>query len=205
MNDVSDTKYVKVFIGRFQPFHNGHLKVLRAAIDTADHVVLVIGSAANLSTPKNPWGYEERRTMIAGALRPAERAKVTITGALDMGNDQAWVKQVKGLVQKIALERLGKGKKVYTLIGCHKGADTYYLKLYKGWRRDLIPQNEAMNATDVRRLYFARPDWFRHYKDLVPTWADLVPGSSYAFMTLWAAAYSDLYQTLSSASKETKP
>jgi hypothetical protein len=48
MNDVSDTKYVKVFIGRFQPFHLGHLKVLRAAIDTADHVVVIIGSA---STP----------------------------------------------------------------------------------------------------------------------------------------------------------
>jgi bifunctional NMN adenylyltransferase/nudix hydrolase len=192
------TKYVKVFIGRFQPFHLGHLKVLRAAIDTSDHVVVVIGSASNIRTPKNPWGYNERVTMIAGALTPAERKKVSITGVCDHpGEDDKWVKDVKTQVQAIAKRQLGTGpRRIYTLIGCHKGAETYYLKLYKGWNLDLISQNEAMNATDVRKLYFDRENWYRHYTDPAPAWADLVPGSSYAYMDLWSVAYHDLYTAL---------
>lgn len=119
-------KIVKVFIGRFQPFHNGHLKVLRAAIDTSDLVVVVIGSSGAVSTPKNPWGFEERRIMITGALTQKERDKIEIIGAHDMpGDDRGWVKGVKYSVRKIADVVLGRGRKTYTLVGCHKGADTY--------------------------------------------------------------------------------
>jgi bifunctional NMN adenylyltransferase/nudix hydrolase len=182
MNDITDTKYVKVFIGRFQPFHLGHLKVLRAAIDTADHVVVVIGSATPPRALKNPFSFLERRTMVLGALTPAEREKVSVKPAFDMpGKDSEWVAAVKKTVSTEAKAILGRKKLSITLIGCHKGSDTYYLKLYKGWNRDLIPQNEAMNATDVRRLYFNLDP-----RAPVPAaWTKMVPGSSFTFMTMF--------------------
>lgn len=186
MNDSTDTKYVKVFIGRFQPFHNGHLKCLRAAIDTADHVVLVIGSAATpVRTLKNPWTYTERWIMILGALTVKEREKVSIIPMFDLpGQDREWVKAVKTAVNQAVCLKLGAGLKLaFTLIGCHKGADTYYLKLYRGWGRDLIPKNEAMNATDVRRLYF---DGFSQGRGVgLPGWSAMVPGSTFSFLMLW--------------------
>lgn len=190
-------KLVKVFLGRFQPLHNGHLKALRAAIDTSSHVVIVIGSAAGPSTPKNPWSWEERKTMIAGALNPAERAKVTITAQVDMpGEDSKWVKAVKHQVRAIAARVLGPGTKRYTLVGCHKGADTYYLSLYRGWNRDLLPQSEALNATDIRRAFFNRETWYQNIHSLVPVWADFVPGSSFAYMM---SMNPELYTTLAQA------
>jgi bifunctional NMN adenylyltransferase/nudix hydrolase len=38
-----------VFIGRFEPLHNGHLAVLRHALVLADKVIVLIGSAARVS------------------------------------------------------------------------------------------------------------------------------------------------------------
>jgi bifunctional NMN adenylyltransferase/nudix hydrolase len=174
-------KYVKVFIGRFQPFHNGHLKCLRAAIDTSDLVVVIVGSASNTHEPtlKNPWDHFQRKAMIRFALKPAELAKVHLTDMPDFpGNDQAWVKAVKKEVKAAAALNFGIKEKLHvTLVGCHKGADTYYLKLYRGWSTDLMPQSEAMNATDVRAAYFRNEaDW---------SWSQNIPGSSAAFLYAW--------------------
>jgi bifunctional NMN adenylyltransferase/nudix hydrolase len=174
-------KYVKVLIGRFQPFHNGHLKVLHAAIDTADLVVVVIGSADALRSGKNPFDVVERYDMINLSLRPAERPKVRIVSQNDKpGSDSDWVKEVKAKVRKVALQNFGKDSKFrFTLVGCHKDASTYYLKLYRGWGLDLIPQSESMNATDVRREYFS-PLRFDEY--MVPRFAKNLPPASAAYM-----------------------
>jgi bifunctional NMN adenylyltransferase/nudix hydrolase len=178
------TKYVKVMIGRFQPFHHGHLKCLRAAIDTADHVVVVIGSANNASrTLKNPWSFHERQAMVAGALTPAEREKVSIVSQRDLpGEDQEWVKQVKDKVSIEAEFALRRGEFHYTLVGCHKGADTYYLALYKDWNLDLMPVSEALNATDIRNIYFSRRQ-FTDYSGLIAEWGEHLPGSSYGYLS----------------------
>lgn len=188
------TKYVKVFIGRFQPFHNGHLKTLHAAIDTADLVVVVIGSAQHQArTFKNPFSFKEREAMVLGALSPAERYKVRIIRAIDMpGHDARWIKQVKGNVQTCAFETLGDNRQTkfkYTLVGCHKGADTYYLQLYKGWGVDLTPISEALNATDIRDMFFDYPKdeedvFLRKFGEpRGPVWMDLVPPATYGFLT----------------------
>jgi bifunctional NMN adenylyltransferase/nudix hydrolase len=175
------TKYIKTFIGRFQPFHNGHLKVLRAAIDTADLVVVVIGSANQPRTPKNPWSWVERKKLIEFSLKPAELAKVAIVHQDDLpGSDKQWVQAVKTSVRAEAKKRFGYAKYHITLVGCHKDSSTYYLKLYRGWHLDLIPASEAMNATDVRANFFDMK-WFH---DERPTFAKNVPPATAAF--LWA-------------------
>ena len=53
-----------VFIGRFQPFHNGHLEVIRTALSKAKKVLVLVGSSNQPRTPKNPFTFEERRNMI---------------------------------------------------------------------------------------------------------------------------------------------
>ena len=36
---------VGLYIGRFQPFHNGHLSVVREALKHCNNLIIVVGSA----------------------------------------------------------------------------------------------------------------------------------------------------------------
>ena len=65
-----------VYIGRFQPFHLGHLALLQRALSLAPRCVVVLGSAHQARTPKNPWTWQERAEMIRLALSAADRDRV---------------------------------------------------------------------------------------------------------------------------------
>lgn len=184
------TKYIKVFIGRFQPFHNGHLKCLRAAIDTSDLVFVVLGSSrarhSYLRTLTNPWNNEERQNMIEWALNPKERKKVIVIDQPDMpGGDNQWMQCIKDQVQEIANDSFKDCKFVYTLIGCDKGKDTYYLKLFKDWNRDLMPKKEVLNGRDIRKAYF-------NYLNT----SDKVPPTTEVFLRMWAEYNQDFFNFL---------
>lgn len=60
-----------VYIGRFQPFHNGHLDVLHQIIDKMDkehdRITLVLGSTGSCS-PRNPLDSSTRYEMIQNIL-----------------------------------------------------------------------------------------------------------------------------------------
>jgi nicotinamide-nucleotide adenylyltransferase len=66
-----------VFVGRFQPFHLGHLIVAKDILEEVDELIVVIGSAQYSHTIENPFTSGERMMMIREALReaqvPAER------------------------------------------------------------------------------------------------------------------------------------
>lgn len=51
---------VAVLIGRFQPFHRGHVVLLQRALVSAPTVVLVLGSSFQARNAKNPFTWEER-------------------------------------------------------------------------------------------------------------------------------------------------
>ena len=57
-----------VFIGRFEPFHNGHRYVLERALAQARKVIVIVGSAGRPRTTKNPWNAEERAVMIRHSI-----------------------------------------------------------------------------------------------------------------------------------------
>ena len=57
-----------LLIGRFQPFHNGHVELVRYAINKYEEVVIVIGSAYESYTSCNPFTAGERYLMIREAM-----------------------------------------------------------------------------------------------------------------------------------------
>ena len=57
-----------LFIGRFQPFHNGHLKAIENILEVCEKVIIVIGSAQEKNTPKNPFSSTQRVEMIKAVL-----------------------------------------------------------------------------------------------------------------------------------------
>jgi len=91
-----------VFVGRFQPFHLGHLKVSKGILEEVDELIVVIGSAQYSHTIENPFTSGERMTMIRRALReekvPDERH--WIVPVPDIHRHMMWVAEVVGYTPK---------------------------------------------------------------------------------------------------------
>jgi nicotinamide-nucleotide adenylyltransferase len=59
-----------LYIGRFQPFHNGHLDAIRQIFDAGKtrFLIIAIGNAQTSHTPENPFTAGERFEMIYESL-----------------------------------------------------------------------------------------------------------------------------------------
>ena len=93
---------VGLYIGRFQPFHKGHLSVVREALEHCDRLVIAIGSAQESRTKKNPWTFEERRKFIWRSLwNLNERVVfVRIDDRKEYSDDASWGKYVLDCVEE---------------------------------------------------------------------------------------------------------
>jgi len=85
-----------LFIGRFQPFHLGHLSVIKKAISENDRLFIGIGSTEQNFRPANPFTAGERFQMIEAALDEAkiERTKYAIIPIRNINNYALWPRHV---------------------------------------------------------------------------------------------------------------
>ena len=60
-----------LYVGRFQPFHLGHLEAVKYILTQVDDLVIVVGSAQHSHTMEDPFTAGERITMIRLALKEA--------------------------------------------------------------------------------------------------------------------------------------
>ena len=141
-----------VFIGRFQPFHNGHRAIVDAAIKQAREVIIVVGSSFASRNIRNPFTFEERRQMIKSVF-PDNNVKVVPVSDYPY-DDNKWVRAVQNVVHgALAWSadpiRIG-------LIGHEKDGSSYYLKIFKplGWGNVSVPNVDGINATDIRNALF---------------------------------------------------
>lgn len=96
--DEKTTKTTALFIGRFQPFHQGHAAVLKRLVKRYSLVKIGIGSAQYSSTMANPLSLQERRTMINILLKKEKISNVKIYGIPDVHNNKKWVEHVSRIV-----------------------------------------------------------------------------------------------------------
>ncbi len=161
---MQDYDYL-VFIGRFQPFHKGHQRVVDHALSKSKKLIILLGSANVARNARNPWTYEERYEMIR-RLYPIEvqESRIILAPQNDQTyNDAAWVEQaqvaVKTIVNSIPGNKPGVTLHGYNdlkigLIGCNKDASSYYLKLFPTWDSLGVPYLDPIDSTDIRNLYF---------------------------------------------------
>jgi bifunctional NMN adenylyltransferase/nudix hydrolase len=141
------------YIGRFQPFHLGHLMVIREALKQSERLVILIGSANQPRTPKNPWSYDERVTMISRSLTEAELMRVHFEPLRDRPYaEEQWIESVQRQVH-----RNRNGAKKVSMIGYTKDESSYYLRKFPQWSPHVETIGmETINATDLRVAYFQR-------------------------------------------------
>ena len=87
-----------LFVGRFQPFHLGHLVAIKDVLREVDELVIVIGSAQYSHNIGNPFTAGERLTMIRKALEEAEIecSRVWIVPVPDVHLHMMWVSALEG-------------------------------------------------------------------------------------------------------------
>ena len=142
-----------VFIGRFQPFHNGHKAVIEAALEQANEVVIVVGSSFAARNIRNPFTFEERKAMIQ-AVFPSVRVKVVPVSDYPY-DDNKWM----NAIQKIVDETIPHAKDV-GLIGHSKDSTSYYLEIFPRWKNHVeVEDVGGINATDIRNCLFGNCDF----------------------------------------------
>ncbi|OIO64831.1 nicotinamide-nucleotide adenylyltransferase [Candidatus Woesearchaeota archaeon CG_4_10_14_0_2_um_filter_57_5] len=86
-----------LFIGRFQPFHLGHLEDVRRILQECDRALIAIGSAQIAGTKENPWSAAQRELLIRAALLESGVIAYDIVLLEDMPDNDTWLSQVQGL------------------------------------------------------------------------------------------------------------
>ncbi len=87
-----------LFVGRFQPFHSGHLGAIKDILKEVKELVIVIGSAQYSHNINNPFTAGERLTMIRKALDEAniDCSRVWVVPVPDVHLHMMWVSAVEG-------------------------------------------------------------------------------------------------------------
>lgn len=94
-----------LYVGRFQPFHLGHLGAIKEVLTKVDELVIVIGSAQYSHNLNNPFTAGERLVMIRQALQEdgVDLSKVWIVPVPDVHLHMLWVAAVEGYTPKFNL------------------------------------------------------------------------------------------------------
>ena len=87
-----------LFVGRFQPFHLGHLAAIKDVLKEVDELVIVIGSAQYSHNLNNPFTAGERLIMVRKALEEAgmDYSRVWVVPVPDVHLHMMWVSAVEG-------------------------------------------------------------------------------------------------------------
>jgi nicotinamide-nucleotide adenylyltransferase len=145
-----------LFIGRFQPFHKGHLVTVKFALSRVDQLVIVVGSAQKSHEYRNPFTAGERIRMIKESLDADDEAdvrRILIIPVPDIDVHSLWTHQVDMLVPKYDVVF---ANDLFTLMLFHEqGIKAIEAPLYR--------RNE-MRATEIRKRMVAEENW----EDLVP-------------------------------------
>lgn len=157
-----------VLIGRFQPFHNAHLEIVRRATALTDRLIVVAGSANQPRTYKNPFTVREREHMVRDATR-GMAISISVHGNPDtIYNDQAWAVRVQKIVNDTMYDSKGPGDFKIAVIGHKKDESSFYLDMFPQWDFVNVEQIEPLGATDIRDLYFKQSFNSNFIKNVVP-------------------------------------
>jgi len=147
---IAPSMTIALFIGRFQPFHNGHLWAVKEILKDCDRLIIGIGSSQEKRTAANPYSAEERKEMINETMN-AEDINCAVFCIEDINDDDKWVDHVKGIIPHFNVVYTGSplSKKLFTEKGC----------VVKS-----LPRYKNISASEIRVKMLKELD----YSELVP-------------------------------------
>ena len=151
-----------VFVGRFQPFHKGHLEAIKKILGDVDEAIIIVGSSQYSHRLDNPFTAGERITMIRRAMEEEgiSLSRIWIIPVPDVHQHMLWVSQIVGYCPNYDV--------VYT-----NEPLTCRLFLEAGLKVEKVPRikRDVYLATEIRKRMLAGGNW-----------EELVPGSVASFI-----------------------
>jgi len=144
-----------IFIGRFQPFHKGHLEAIRWILNKQKKISLVIGSIQEFSTKDNPFSFKERKKMIEDSLLTAGIRNYKIYGIPDFFDDFLWARKI------LEITRLNQNKVIVFT------QNPWTKRCFEKFGVQVRPHPlffNRLSATQIREKINKRKEW----KNLVP-------------------------------------
>ena len=142
-----------LLIGRFQPFHLGHLDAVRFGLSRTENLFIGIGSSNKSNERKNPFSAEERTEMIISSIESSMIDRLKIFDIPDVDNHEKWTFEIDQTVPKYDV--------VFT-------NDEVTKTLFEKRKIDVIPvvlkDREKFSGTNIRELIADNKNW----QDLVP-------------------------------------
>ena len=136
-----------IFIGRFQPLHQGHVHALGIASSQVEKLYILIGSANQCRSIKNPWTFAERKQMLHLKLHAANVTNYEIIPLNDYRySDTQWMSDVRATI-----EHFNMGSPI--LFG-HMKEGNNYLKWFPELKFKSIEAQYSINATKIREQMF---------------------------------------------------
>lgn len=155
------SKKYAVFIGRLQPIHAGHIKVITEALKQVDEIIILIGSHNEAPSIRNPFNSNERAEMVELALAAnnvdLSRVKISVVENFSY-NDDRWVQEVHSVVHHLMWEEWSPDACEIYFVGPKKETDPDLKKLFPNWGKIDIPDVLDINATDIRKQIFEDDD-----------------------------------------------
>jgi nicotinamide-nucleotide adenylyltransferase len=154
-----------LLVGRFQPFHRGHLGVVQALQGARPprRILLVVGTAEESYTWANPFTAGERTEMIDRALREAGLERVEVVPLPDIRRHAQWVAYLESMLPsfdrvytnnpltRLLFERAGYSVAAPALLERERFEGAHIRECLaedRGWR-DLVPPAIAAYLAEI--------------------------------------------------------
>ncbi len=137
-----------LMIGRFQPFHLGHLEALQFALSRVDKLWVGLGSSNKPPEKNNPFSAEERKEMILSSINDSIKEKISIYFIPDFDNHVKWIENIDTIVPKFDV--------VFT-----NDELTQYLYSKRNVQVIQIPflKRDVLSGTNIRDLIISDQKW----------------------------------------------
>ncbi|MBI2463647.1 nicotinamide-nucleotide adenylyltransferase [Candidatus Peregrinibacteria bacterium] len=155
-----------LFIGRFQPFHLGHLDAIHQILPKTDHLLIAIGSAESNFIPENPFTAGERYQMIEAALTAEKipRSRYAIIPIRNIENYGLWVRHVEMLLPPF--EKVYSGSSIVQML----------FRKYNKHAVEIIEKKKNINATEVREAMKRKKNWEQYLPEEVTKFIKSING-----------------------------
>ena len=105
------SKRVGLMVGRFQPLHDGHCKIINKMIQDCETAIVCLGSAQKSRELHDPWTVEERMQMIKNVYGAYNnkgeyvgcRVKIVPLNDLGAANPEQWTDYIFEKLAKLGL------------------------------------------------------------------------------------------------------
>ncbi|MHB1830076.1 MAG: nicotinamide-nucleotide adenylyltransferase [Candidatus Micrarchaeaceae archaeon] len=141
---------VGLFMGRFQPFHKGHLHALAFAVSLCRNVVIGIGSSQDSGTELNPLSSKKRIGIIKAGIKGTEigKAGIRFIEVPDFKDNDLWFEYIMGKEPDInvVFSRNRLVKSIFRRHGIAVVSPEWHAR-------------KRLSGTNIRRLIRSGKDW----------------------------------------------